>query len=64
MLLLKLRKEKEQEKGTGYFSDTFNGRPRLLSVNSNPNAAAIVACQSVVPNGRCRLRYTRSILRA
>jgi len=31
------------EKGTGYFSDTFNGRPRLLSVDSNPNAAAIVA---------------------
>jgi hypothetical protein len=36
----------EEEKGTGYFSDVFNGRPRLLSVDSNPNAAAIVACHS------------------
>lgn len=35
-----------QEKGTGYFSDTFNGRPRLLSVDSNPNAAAIIARHS------------------
>src|ERR1043165_6247955 len=35
-----------KEKVTGYFSDTFNGRPRLLSVDSNPNAAAIVACHS------------------
>jgi len=30
----------EKEKGTGYFSGAFNERPRLLSVDSNHNAAA------------------------
>lgn len=39
------------EEETGYLSDRFAGRPRLLSVDSKPNAVAMVACQSSVPNG-------------
>jgi hypothetical protein len=35
-----------RQKGTGYFPDVFNEHPCLLSVDSNPNAAAIVACHS------------------
>ena len=35
-----------EEKGKGYFSDTFNGRPRLLSADSIPETAAILACHS------------------
>jgi hypothetical protein len=52
-----------KEKGTGYFSDAFNGRPRLLSVDSNPNAAAILACHSSAPKGCCRFTHLRSVVR-
>lgn len=35
-----------EEKGTGYFSDRFAGRPRFLRVDSNTSAAAMASCQS------------------
>jgi hypothetical protein len=45
-----------KEKETGYFSDAFKGRPRLLSVDSNPKAAAISPAtpqlQTVVADSR------------
>jgi hypothetical protein len=38
-----------QEKGTGYLSRGFDGRPRLLKVDSSPRAVAIAARQSSAP---------------
>jgi hypothetical protein len=46
----------------GYFSEAFNERHRLLSVDSNPNAAAIVACYSSKKDNRDILNLKRKIV--
>jgi hypothetical protein len=53
--------ERGEEKGTGYFSEDFRGRPRWRRVDSRPKAVAITACQSDVPNGCCRFTQVRSV---
>lgn len=51
-----------EEKGTGYFSEGFRGRPRGRSVDSKPKVVAITACQSVVPKGCWRFTQVRSVV--
>ena len=53
----------EREKGTGYFSGDLRGRPRGRSVETRPSRAAILACQSAVPNGCWRLMQVRRLVR-
>jgi len=50
------------EKGTGYFANSFDGRPRRLNVDSKPNAAAVAARHSSPPNGCCRFTHVRSFV--
>lgn len=51
-----------REKGTGYFSGDFRGRPRWRSVDSRPKVVAITVCQSVVPKGCWRFTQVRSVV--
>ncbi len=48
-----------KEKGTGYFSHGFRGRPRWRRVDSRPKVVAITACQSAVPKGCWRFTQVR-----
>jgi hypothetical protein len=43
----------------GYFSDALNGRSPLLSIDSSPNATAIVACHSSKKANRDILNFRR-----
>jgi hypothetical protein len=60
--------DRREEKGTGYFSEDFRGRPRWRRVDSRPKVVAITACsprgeatgQSAVPKGCCRFTQVRS----
>jgi hypothetical protein len=53
-----------QEKGTGYFLEVFEGRPRLWSVDSSPSVAALMARHSSVPNGCWRFTQARKVVRS
>ena len=55
---------REEEKGTGYFSGDFRGRPRWRRVDSRPKVVAITACQSAVPKGCWRFTQVRSVVRS
>jgi hypothetical protein len=59
-LLASMKKGKREEKGTGYFSSNFLGLPRFRIVDSNPSIVAMLACQSSLPNGCCRLTQVRN----
>jgi hypothetical protein len=47
------------EKGTFYFFSSFRGRPRGLSVDSNPSCRAARFCQRSLPKGRPRVMLAR-----
>lgn len=49
----------EIEKGTGYFSGIFRGRPRGVRLDTSPNCFAIIVCQSGEPKGAWRLTEVR-----
>jgi len=53
---------KEEEKGTGYFSGDVRGRPRWRSVDCRPKVVATTACQSAVPKGCWRFTQVRSVV--
>lgn len=46
--------------GTGYFSDTFRGRPRGRNVETSPSVRAKCCCQSGDPNGCWRFTHVRT----
>ena len=53
---------REQEKEAGYFSDGFLGLPRFLIVDSIRSVMAMLACQSSLQNGCCRLTLVRNVI--
>jgi YD repeat-containing protein len=59
-LTMRANAQQGEEKGTGYFSEDFRGRPRWRRVDSRPKAVAITACQSAVPKGCWRFTQVRS----
>src|SRR5687767_12490703 len=52
----------EKEKGTGYFSEDFPGRPRGRSVEASPSVVAMCCYHSVVPKGAWRWTQVRSVV--
>lgn len=48
-----------REKGTGYFSWIFLGRPRGVRLDTSPSSFAIIVCQSGEPKGAWRLTEVR-----
>ena len=55
--------EPRKEKGTGYFSDCFRGRPRFWRVDERPSVVAVVVRRSVSSKGCCRLTQLRGTSR-
>lgn len=48
-----------EEKGTGYFSGVFRGRPQGVRLDTSPSSFAIIVCQSGEPKGPWLLTAVR-----